>query len=432
MLRPLKFQMATVKTPPAHCSKCRLTFESLVQYQAHLADIHKEILYHTCLHCNETFPSRVTLLNHWKEGSLCYQIKTGVIKAPYSCPLCYKNFIDEDKMKACLRACSTNVSKWIGTSTPVKSKPTTRIDPPVIVEVKSTLIPQVRTDIKKVVVDQSTQVGVGLKKNWIDSSAQTDKSKLEDQGTQAEGLSVILTDFATQTERLHPEDRGTQTQIVDDGDQLISQYIEKRLIRTGEGAFDLLEGYLDLFDWAWKSEPNSRIPTKQEFKDCITKTLGLPSSGFGWSGIQIGSVCPYCDCYLSGGVGSSKHPENCTKNPSALTKNQTPLPLLPTVQSTPTVEQKVVTLEHKCGTCGRVYDTKYTLARHRETSKHCLALRGKDLEPYVCPHCSKGYARKDSLVDHIKICPIRLVSNMPQHLPMTPLIVNVGLTVNRK
>lgn len=64
----------------------------------------------------------------------------------------------------------------------------------------------------------------------------------------------------------------------------------------------------------------------------------------------------------------------------------------------------------ECIYCNAVLQTAYSLKQHQNTAKYCLSKQNKDLlHKHLCGACGKGFTRKSSLDDHLKICK----SNIP-------------------
>ena len=59
----------------------------------------------------------------------------------------------------------------------------------------------------------------------------------------------------------------------------------------------------------------------------------------------------------------------------------------------------------ECIYCKAVLQTVYSLKQHQNTAKYCLSKQNKDLlHQHLCGACGKGFTRKSSLDDHLKIC----------------------------
>jgi hypothetical protein len=59
----------------------------------------------------------------------------------------------------------------------------------------------------------------------------------------------------------------------------------------------------------------------------------------------------------------------------------------------------------ECAYCKAILQTAYSLKQHQKTAKYCLSKQNKDiLHEHLCGACGKGFTRKSSLEDHLKIC----------------------------
>lgn len=65
----------------------------------------------------------------------------------------------------------------------------------------------------------------------------------------------------------------------------------------------------------------------------------------------------------------------------------------------------------ECIYCKAVLQTSYSLKQHQNTAKYCLSKQNKDLlHQHLCSACDKGFTRKSSLDDHLKICKANIQS----------------------
>ena len=65
----------------------------------------------------------------------------------------------------------------------------------------------------------------------------------------------------------------------------------------------------------------------------------------------------------------------------------------------------------ECIYCQAVLQTAYSLKQHQNTAKYCLSKQNKDfLHEHLCGACGKGFTRKSSLDDHLKICKANIPS----------------------
>ena len=64
----------------------------------------------------------------------------------------------------------------------------------------------------------------------------------------------------------------------------------------------------------------------------------------------------------------------------------------------------------ECKYCKSILQSVYSLKQHQKTAKYCLSKQNKDLlHEHLCSACGRGFTRKSSLDDHLKICK----SNIP-------------------
>ena len=65
----------------------------------------------------------------------------------------------------------------------------------------------------------------------------------------------------------------------------------------------------------------------------------------------------------------------------------------------------------ECKYCKAILQTLYSLKQHQKTAKYCLSKQNKDLlHEHLCSACGKGFTRKSSLDDHLKICKANIPS----------------------
>ena len=65
----------------------------------------------------------------------------------------------------------------------------------------------------------------------------------------------------------------------------------------------------------------------------------------------------------------------------------------------------------ECTYCKAILQTAYSLKQHQKTAKYCLSKQNKDiLHEHLCGACGKGFTRKSSLDDHLKICKANIPS----------------------
>jgi hypothetical protein len=64
-----------------------------------------------------------------------------------------------------------------------------------------------------------------------------------------------------------------------------------------------------------------------------------------------------------------------------------------------------------CIYCKAVLQTAYSLKQHQKTAKYCLSKQYKDIpDGHSCGACGRGFTRKSSLDDHLKICKANIPS----------------------
>jgi len=65
----------------------------------------------------------------------------------------------------------------------------------------------------------------------------------------------------------------------------------------------------------------------------------------------------------------------------------------------------------ECKYCKSILQSVYSLKQHQKTAKYCLSKQNKDLlHEHSCSACGKGFTRKSSLDDHLKICKANIPS----------------------
>ena len=65
----------------------------------------------------------------------------------------------------------------------------------------------------------------------------------------------------------------------------------------------------------------------------------------------------------------------------------------------------------ECIYCKAILQTAYSLKQHQKSAKYCLSKQNKDLlHEHLCSACGKGFTRKSSLDDHLKICKANIPS----------------------
>jgi hypothetical protein len=65
----------------------------------------------------------------------------------------------------------------------------------------------------------------------------------------------------------------------------------------------------------------------------------------------------------------------------------------------------------ECKYCKSILQSVYSLKQHQKTAKYCLSKQNKDLlHEHSCRACGKGFTRKSSLDDHLKICKANIPS----------------------
>jgi hypothetical protein len=65
----------------------------------------------------------------------------------------------------------------------------------------------------------------------------------------------------------------------------------------------------------------------------------------------------------------------------------------------------------ECVYCKAILQSAYSLKQHQKTAKYCLSKQNKDiLHEHLCGACGKGFTRKSSLDDHLKICKANIPS----------------------